>query len=60
MGSSSNCGHYIAYCFREKENQYFCFNDESARIVSFNELKNGEPYILFYEQIDDMDNTNAN
>ena len=59
LGSSSNCGHYIAYCFREKENQYFCFNDESARIISFNELKYGEPYILFYEQIDDIDNTNT-
>jgi len=59
LGSNLNSGHYIAYCFREKENQYFCFNDESARIISFNELKYGEPYILFYEQIDDIDNTNT-
>ncbi len=54
LGSSSNCGHYIAYCFREKENQYFCFNDEYARMISFDELKHGEPYILFYEQIDEI------
>jgi ubiquitin C-terminal hydrolase len=54
LGSSSNCGHYIAYCYREKEKKYFCFNDERARMISFEELKNGEPYILFYEQMDDI------
>ena len=53
LGSSSNCGHYIAYCFLENENEYYCFNDESCRKVDFEDLKHGEPYILFYEQIND-------
>ena len=56
LGSSSNCGHYIAYCFRENTNRYYCLNDESYRVVSFDDLKYGEPYILFYERIDDNDN----
>ena len=51
LGSSSNSGHYIAYCYRPNENKYFCFNDESCRIVDFEETKYGEPYILFYEHI---------
>ena len=56
MGSSSNSGHYIAYCYRKKENQYYCFNDTSVRPVKFKDLKtDNEPYILFYEQIDEID-----
>lgn len=35
MGDSSNYGHYIGYCYREKENKYFCFNDENARSVNY-------------------------
>ena len=53
LGSSSNCGHYIAYCFLENKRNYYCFNDESCRKVDFEDLKHGEPYILFYEQIND-------
>ena len=54
IGSSSNSGHYIAYCYREKENQYYCFNDTSVSPVKFKDLKtDNEPYILFYEQIDE-------
>ena len=51
LGSSSNSGHYIAYCYRDNEDKYYCFNDESCRIVDFEDTKYGEPYILFYEQI---------
>ena len=54
MGSSSDCGHYIAYCFRENENKYFCFNDEYSRIVDFKDVKNNSPYILFYEQCEEI------
>ena len=54
MGSSSDCGHYIAYCYRENENEYFCFNDEYSRIVDFKDVKNNSPYILFYEQCEEI------
>ena len=50
----SNYGHYIAYCYRENEKQYYCFNDTSAEPVKFKEIKSyGEPYMLFYEQTDE-------
>ena len=52
LGSSSDFGHYIAYCFRENKNKYYCLNDESHRVVNFDDLKNGDPYILFYERIE--------
>ena len=48
--SSGTAGHYIAFCYREIENKYFCFNDTSVRQVKFEDLSYGEPYILFYEQ----------
>ena len=54
MGSSSDYGHYIAYCYREAENKYFCFNDTSVSEVKFKDLNNEDPYILFYEQIDEL------
>ena len=54
IGSSSSSGHYIAYCYRENEKQYYCFNDTSAEPVKFKEIKSyGEPYMLFYEQTDE-------
>ena len=52
--SSSTGGHYIAYCYREKEQEYYCFNDTSTYRVTFDEIKKyAEPYILFYEQTND-------
>ena len=50
MGSSSDFGHYIAYCYRKSQDHYFCFNDESVTPVTFKEIAY-DPYILFYEQI---------
>jgi ubiquitin C-terminal hydrolase len=53
--SSSTGGHYIAYCYREKEQEYYCFNDTSTYRVTFDEIKKyAEPYILFYEQTNDI------
>ena len=52
--SSSTGGHYKAYCYREKEQEYYCFNDTSTYRVTFDEIKQkAEPYILFYEQTND-------
>ena len=55
--SSSYAGHYIAYCYRDIEDKYYCFNDTKATPVEFDDIKNrGEPYILFYEQMDEITN----
>ena len=54
FGPYSNFGQYIAYCYRENEKKYYCFNDTSVCPVKFKDLKNnGEPCILFYEQINE-------
>ena len=54
IGSSSSSGHYIAYCYRENENKYYCFNDTSINPIKFDDMKNnGYPDILFYEQTDE-------
>ena len=54
LGSSSSSGHYIAYCYRENEKKYYCFNDTRATPVKFSDIKNdGEPYILFYGHTDE-------
>ena len=53
-GSSSDYGHYYTYCYRENEKKYYLFNDTIVRPVNKQEYLydgNGEPYILFYEQI---------
>lgn len=49
IGESSDEGHYIAFCYREKEKKYFCFNDKQTEEAEFEDLKNHAPYILFYE-----------
>ena len=53
-GSSSYAGHYYSYCYREKENKFYCFNDTTVMPVKKKEYLNdgySEPYILFYEHI---------
>jgi ubiquitin C-terminal hydrolase len=57
--TSSKIGHYMAYCYRENDKKYYCFNDTNVEPVSFNQIKNnGEPSILFYEQIKEDNNNN--
>ena len=52
-------GHYIAYCYREDQKKYYCFNNTSANHVEFGQIKlDGEPSILFYEQIEEDNNNN--
>ena len=54
IGSSSNSGHYIAYCYKENEKKYYCFNDTYVTPVKFSDIKNdGEPCILFYRHTDE-------
>ena len=57
FGPYSNFGQYIAYCYRENEKKYYCFNDTNISIVDFEDIvNNGEPTILFYEQSDEENN----
>ena len=55
--NSGTEGHYIAYCYRDIENKFYCFNDRNVKPVKFEELSEGEPYILFYEQMDEKNST---
>ena len=50
--------HYYAYCYLESENKYYCFNDTRVTKAKFEDLNDGVPYILFYEQIDDRNYKN--
>ena len=46
---SGKSGHYIAYC-RADDGQFYSFNDSFVSSISFNNIKNSIPYILFYKK----------
>jgi ubiquitin C-terminal hydrolase len=51
LGPSGPSGHYISFCWVNKHQKWFQFNDSSISESSFNEAsKTGKVYILFYER----------
>ena len=56
-GTSSSSGQYTARCLSDN-NKYYYFNDKYVQEIDENNLFNDEPYLLFYEQIDNKDKIN--
>ena len=42
---------YAACCLTDN-GKYYCFNDKNIDVIDEKNLRNDEPYLLFYEQID--------
>ena len=59
LGESGMSGHFIAYCRNRIDNQWYCYND--ATVTLCNNQKSdfmvGTAYILFYESINNSNNT---
>ena len=52
LGISGTAGHYIAFCFVEREKDWFKFNDTIVEKSTFNEAVNtGDSYVLIYQRI---------
>ena len=43
-------GHTVAFCKTYEDNNYYVFNDSTARKTQINEIYGKLPYILFYER----------
>ena len=65
IGNSGLNGHYISYCLCD-DNNYYCFNDSYVKIINrnkasikkFNQLFEGSPYVLFYENFEKKNQAN--
>ena len=51
FGSSGASGHYIAYCRNKQNGLWYKFDDSCVSQVQKDEIYNGSPYLLLYEQI---------
>ena len=52
LGQSGTSGHFIAYCFVERENSWFQFNDSLVTRSSFQEASSsGDSYVLIYQRM---------
>ena len=51
LGQSGASGHFIAYCYVEKEQGWFKFNDAIVTPSSFQEASYGDSYIVIYKRI---------
>ena len=52
IGQPGTSGHYIAFCFVEKEQAWFKFNDAIVERSSFQEaISTGDSYVLFYKRM---------
>ena len=51
LGSSGPSGHYIAYCRNKQNGLWYKFDDSCVSQVQKDEIYNGSPYLLLYEQI---------
>ena len=52
IGNDLMHGHYVAYCYRLDQG-WICCNDDVIREVSFQEVLQCEPYMLFYRAIEE-------
>ena len=50
IGHSLDQGHYISVGYNSELNEWISFNDSKVNIISINEVKKLEAYILFYER----------
>ena len=50
LGSNSITGHYIAYCLHG--DKYYCFDDTRVSQANEKDIQNGDPYVLFYQNIE--------
>jgi len=53
FGQSGTAGHYIAFCYVEREGDWFKFNDALVERSSFKEgadINNGDSYVLIYKR----------
>ena len=52
IGESGTSGHFIAFCFVERENGWFKFNDSIVTRSSFQEASTmGDSYVLIYQRM---------
>lgn len=52
LGQSGTSGHFIAFCFVERENAWFKFNDAEASRSNFQEAATtGDCYVVIYKRI---------
>ena len=52
LGESGTSGHFIAFCFVERENSWFKFNDTIVTKSNFQEASNfGDSYVLIYQRM---------
>lgn len=47
-GSSLNNGHFITFCRNSREEDFYSFDDEKVRRVSYEEVLRGKAYLLCY------------
>ena len=56
-GSSSSSGHYTACCLTDN-NKYYYFSDTYVKEINEENIIKDEPYLLFYQQIEDNNEEN--
>ena len=50
LGNELDKGHYVTnVCIRE---DWFCFNDDEIKLVSFKQVNSNKAYLLFYQKIE--------
>lgn len=53
-------GHYTAFALHPKDNSWYCFDDSSVNMVSEDQIVTAAAYILFYERIENEDQSVKN
>ena len=61
LGPSGTAGHYIAFCFVEKEKKWYKFDDSIVTETTFKDASTtGDSYLLFYKRTDRQMNIQLN